>query len=278
MRHSAAVGDYLKAIYKLQAGEEPVTTLALAARLGVSAASATGMVKKLASQELVEHTPYHGVRLTARGAGDALELIRHHRLLELFLTREVGMPWEKVDAEAERLEHVLSEDLEDRLDAILGHPTSDPHGDPIPSRAGAVAAQSLERLSELDGGTRAIVRRVSDSDPEALCRLAAARLFPGAHVQVVERTGEAPRRLRVDAEECSLRASDAARVFVERADDVGWDRGAAGDMHVDDSGPESPVAPLDVDKAGAAGDMPMDDMGLGAGPAGAAHVGDVGRQ
>jgi DtxR family Mn-dependent transcriptional regulator len=217
--HSTAVGDYLKAIYKLQEGDEPVTTLALANRLGVSAASATGMVKKLATQALVEHTPYHGVRLTAQGEADALELIRHHRLLELFLTQQVGMPWGKVDAEAEALEHVISEDLEERLDEILGYPTRDPHGDPIPSRAGGVATQHLERLSQLARGDRAIVRRVSDRDAAALHRLGAANLFPGADLQVVGRSGAATLRLRVGGEEIALKASDAARVFVERVDE-----------------------------------------------------------
>jgi DtxR family Mn-dependent transcriptional regulator len=214
--HSIAVGDYLKAIYKLQEGDEPVTTLHLANRLGVSAASATGMVKKLAAQALVEHTPYHGVRLTAQGEADALELIRHHRLVELFLTQQVGMPWEKVDAEAERLEHVLSEDLEARMDEILGFPTCDPHGDPIPSPVGTVAIQHLERLSELSSGDRAIVRRVSDSDAQALHRLGEAKLFPGAHVRVVECAAEAPVRLLVGVEEIVLEGQDAARVFVER--------------------------------------------------------------
>jgi len=216
MAHSAAVGDYLKAIYKLQQGDEPVTTMALAAHLKIKAASATGMVKKLATLALAEHTPYHGVRLTTQGEIDALELIRHHRLLELYLAQQVGLPWEKVDAEAERLEHVLSEDLEDRLDEILGHPTCDPHGDPIPSRNGTLPQVTLHRLHELACGDRAIVRRVSDRDPEALRRIGQAGLFPGTAVQIVEQSSDDALLLWVEEREHRLAVLDAGRVLVER--------------------------------------------------------------
>jgi DtxR family Mn-dependent transcriptional regulator len=131
---SEAIEDYAKAIYALERGSGgPVTTNELAARLGVTAGSASAMVKKLAERGLAEHVPYHGVQLTPDGRRLALEVLRHHRLLELFLAEQLGVPWDRVHAEAEALEHVLSEDLESRIAAKLGHPTHDPHGQPIPA-------------------------------------------------------------------------------------------------------------------------------------------------
>jgi DtxR family Mn-dependent transcriptional regulator len=130
---TSAVQDYAKAIYALQRrGEGAVSTNALAERLGVTAASASGMVKRLDEMGLVTHEPYRGVQLTPAGVRLALEVIRHHRLLELYLSEQLGVPWDRVHAEAEVLEHVLSEELEERIAAKLGHPTHDPHGEPIP--------------------------------------------------------------------------------------------------------------------------------------------------
>jgi DtxR family Mn-dependent transcriptional regulator len=129
-----AIEDYAKAIYALERGSGgPVTTNELAARLGVTAGSASAMVKKLAERGLAEHVPYHGVQLTPDGRRLALEVLRHHRLLELFLAEQLGVPWDRVHAEAEALEHVISEDLESRIAAKLGNPTHDPHGQPIPA-------------------------------------------------------------------------------------------------------------------------------------------------
>lgn len=134
MQHSSAIEDYAKAIYALeQQCEGPVSTNALAERLGVTAASASGMVKRLDEQGLVSHAPYRGVELTEAGRRVALEVLRHHRLLELYLATSLDVPWDRVHAEAEVLEHVLSEELEARIDSALGYPTHDPHGDPIPN-------------------------------------------------------------------------------------------------------------------------------------------------
>ena len=131
---SSAVEDYAKAIYALEAlGDGSVTTTAIAERMGVTAASASGMVRKLCELDLVSHEPYKGVQLSPKGARVALEVIRHHRLLELYLAETLGLDVDDVHDEADRLEHVLSEELEARIDRALGFPTHDPHGDPIPN-------------------------------------------------------------------------------------------------------------------------------------------------
>src|SRR4051794_33458475 len=154
---TAAVEDYLKAIYMLQGGDESASTNALAARLEVTPAAVSGMLRKLAGLGLVEHEPYRGVRLTQRGRLVALEVVRHHRLLELFLVESLGMGWDEVHAEAEVLEHVLSEGLEELIAAKLGNPTLDPHGDPIPTRELAIADDrggcDLYELEPGDSGT-----------------------------------------------------------------------------------------------------------------------------
>ncbi len=158
------VQDYLKAIWMLDRSGS-VTTSALAERLGVTAASATAMIKRLASVGLVSHEPYHGVALSEAGTQAALEVIRHHRLLELYLMQALGLSWDEVHAEAERLEHHLSEALEARIDAALGHPTRDPHGDPIPTPELELAEDDDRPLSELARGAEAVIRRVPDGDP-----------------------------------------------------------------------------------------------------------------
>ena len=146
---SEALQDYVKNIYMLQASDGRATTSGVAERLGVSAASATAMFKKLAEAGLVEHRPYHGAVLTDAGERMAVEVLRHHRLLELYLTQELGMPWETVHREADRLEHVLSEELEAAMDAALGYPDTDPHGDPIPSVDLVVRAEDGQPLAGL---------------------------------------------------------------------------------------------------------------------------------
>ena len=179
---SDAIQDYLKEIYKLQAGGERATTSAIARRLGVSAPSATSMVKKLAALGLVEHAPYRGVELTDAGRKIALEVIRHHRLLEQYLAETLGLPLDAVHAEADRLEHVLSEELEARIDQALGFPTHDPHGDPIPDAALNVARSRLRSLDALSPGEEATVRRVPDGDADLLRYLAKVKLVPGRRV------------------------------------------------------------------------------------------------
>lgn len=182
---SEAVEDYLKAIYKLQSGAGKVSTGALADYMRVAAPSATNMITRLVESGLLRHDRYHGVELTVAGARAALEVIRHHRLWEMFLTEALKVPLDQVHAEAERLEHSLSEDLEDRLDRALGHPTVDPHGDPIPSKEGTLAPSSHLTLSELAVGSPARIARVPDSDPELLRYLRDLGLLPGTWVTLL---------------------------------------------------------------------------------------------
>lgn len=195
MAISPAVEDYAKAIYALEerargeagAGACAVTTNALAERLGVTAASASAMVKKLDGMGLVTHVPYRGVQLTPKGAAIALEVIRHHRLLELYLTESLGVPWDRVHDEAEVLEHVLSEELEELIAAKLGNPTHDPHGDPIPTRDGRMPGSPTVSLQALEAGDCGTFVRISDSDPEMLRYLAARGIAPGDGFEVVDK-------------------------------------------------------------------------------------------
>lgn len=181
---TGAMEDYLKAIYKLQQNRSAVSTSEIASRMHVSAASATNMVKRLARLRLVAHTPYYGFALTAAGQRVALETIRHHRLLELYLAQHLGLSLDKVDREAERLEHVLSEDLEARIAATLGNPTRDPHGDPIPAEDGTLHDVHHPTLKHLPPGEAGVVDRVSDRHPELLRRLAQLGLLPGVVVKM----------------------------------------------------------------------------------------------
>ncbi len=185
---SSAVEDYAKAIYALERrGDETVTTTALAERLRVTAGSASGMVKRLGELGLVAHQPYHGVSLTADGRRVALEVLRHHRLLELYLAESLGVPWDRVHEEAEVLEHVLSEELEELIAARLGNPTRDPHGDPIPTRELTIDEGHSVSLQSLHVGARGAFTRVSDSDPEMLRFLAERGIAPGGELEVVEK-------------------------------------------------------------------------------------------
>ena len=180
--------DYAKAIYALQARTQgPVSTNELAERLSVTPGSASAMVRKLAELDLVEHEPYRGVQLTPHGRRVALEVLRHHRLLELFLAEELGMPWDRVHAEAEVLEHVISEDLEALIDAHLGSPTLDPHGDPIPTSEFEIEERPTQRLDDLPVGAVGRFVRVSDSDPEMLRYLSQQGISPGSRLEVVDR-------------------------------------------------------------------------------------------
>jgi DtxR family Mn-dependent transcriptional regulator len=207
--------DYLKAIYRLRERDAQVSTQRLAEELGVTGPSVTNMVKRLHEMRLVRHSPYRGVELTAAGEKIALEIIRHHRLLELYLAETLGVPWDEVHAEAERLEHHLSEELEARMDSALGHPTHDPHGDPIPSLEGTVQPVAGISLAELAPGTAARVARVSDRDPEQLRYLGGLGIKPGAVVTVLERLPfEGPIKVAVAGSEHILGRPLAAIVIV----------------------------------------------------------------
>ena len=219
---SHAAQDYLKAIFLLQESEGPgasaVSTKAVADRMEVSAASATNMLKRLGSLGLVTHTSYKGAELTEAGRKVALEVIRHHRLLETYLSEALGVPWDRVHAEAEILEHVLSDDLEDRISALLGDPTSDPHGHPIPTKELALPEVTSEQLLwQVADGEEVDIDRVSDNAPEALRFLGEVGIKPGARVEVVKRgpvNGPLFVRIRGNADVQALSKELAESVWV----------------------------------------------------------------
>lgn len=185
---SPAIDDYAKAIFALQSrDDEPVSTSALAERLGITPGSVSAMCKKLGELGLVMHEPYRGVRLTADGRRVALEVIRHHRLLERFLADALGMPWDRVHDEAEVLEHVLSDELEELIASKLGNPSMDPHGDPIPSADLTLEERATRSMESLAGGDEGTFVRVSDADPEMLRYLAGCGISPGDRFEVRER-------------------------------------------------------------------------------------------
>jgi DtxR family Mn-dependent transcriptional regulator len=179
---SAAIQDYVKEIFKLQSSGKRATTTAIAKAMGVAPSSATSMLKKLAVLGLAEHAPYRGVELSEQGQKIALEVIRHHRLLEQYLAETLGLPIDAVHAEADRLEHVISEELEARIDESLGYPTHDPHGDPIPDAGLNVDRTALRSLEALVPGEQATVRRIPDGDAALLRYLAELTLLPGRKV------------------------------------------------------------------------------------------------
>ncbi|MBI4446369.1 MAG: metal-dependent transcriptional regulator [Acidobacteria bacterium] len=179
--------DYLKAIYQLTLKGEKVSTSELAVALECTAASVTSMLQKLSEMKLVQYAPYQGVSLTSSGKKIALEVIRHHRLIELYLAEMLGYSWDKVHAEAEKLEHVISEEFEEKIDQALGFPTQDPHGDPIPSKEGMVEHESLSLLWDAPIGRKATIRRVSDRDPEVLRYLATIGIYPNVTVELVRK-------------------------------------------------------------------------------------------
>lgn len=200
---SHAVEDYLKAIYELQEDMGLVSTNALAKKLEISPASVTGMIKKLADDRprLVDYEKHQGVMLTPAGRKIALEVIRHHRLIELYLHQALGYKWDEVDAEAEKLEHVISEDFEDRIAAILGQPERDPHGDPIPRKDGTLPDPCGQPMSDLTAGQVGRVARVRDDDPALLRYLGAIGIVPDATIVVTEKSPfDGPLHVRVGQE------------------------------------------------------------------------------
>lgn len=194
-RLSPSVEDYLKAVYALTRRDEAASTSALAESLGVQPASVTGMIKRLAGEDLLEHVPYRGVSLTATGQREALRIVRRHRVLESYLTERLGFSWDDVHDEAERLEHAASDRLIDAMAAALGDPSHDPHGAPIPTAAGEIEATAdLSTLAQCVPGDRVVVRSVPDEDGAALRAMGAHGLGPGVTVTVAPQTRAARER------------------------------------------------------------------------------------
>jgi len=210
---SVAVQDYLKAIYALESAGERVTTSALASRMHVSAPSATAMTKRLDELGLVERLAYRGVALTDVGRTNALEVLRHHRLLERYLVDRLGLSLDEVHAEAELLEHALSEELEARIDEELGYPTHDPHGDPIPDSELRLTHAEDRTLLELEPGARVSIARVPDDDPALLRYLGTLGLVPGSRLELVARAPfDGPVTVRTDRGEHAISRDLADRI------------------------------------------------------------------
>lgn len=210
------VEDYLKAIYELASRDGVAATSDVASALGVAPASVTGMIRRLAAQGLLDYVKYRGVQLTANGRRAALSTIRRHRILETYLTRVLGYPWDRVHDEAERLEHAASDELIECMSAAMGHPTADPHGAPIPTRDGDVDERLLQTLAQLPAGARARMVRVSDKNPELLRYLADISLQPGVEIAVLARAPfDGPITLRINDRESIVGAPLASQVLVE---------------------------------------------------------------
>src|SRR5215472_10991316 len=208
--------DYLKALYLLGGDSRPVPTRDLAQRLGISSPSVSEMVVRLSAQGLVEHDRYRGQQLTREGRKVALELVRHHRLLEMFLVEVLGYSWDEVHDEAERLEHVISERMEARIFELLGRPELDPHGHAIPSLAGKVRSLSERSLSDCKAGEKVLVQGVSDENPALLRELDRRGLVPGTRIEVVEGSEyESPLECRIKGRRESIPLGLARALFVE---------------------------------------------------------------
>lgn len=213
---SQAVEDYVKQIYKLQSEGQAVSNADLAKRLGTTPAAITKMMKQLAEHKLIDYTPYYGVRLTQAGEKIALEVIRHHRLIELYLHHALGYSWDQVDAEAEKLEHHISEEFEERIDALLQRPVRDPHGDPIPTREGVIAPPRGTPLSDSEPGERLIVLRVKDRDPAVLRYLSQLGMHLEAVVEVTDKQPfNGPLTININGRSHSVGRELAGHVFVE---------------------------------------------------------------
>lgn len=210
--------DYLKTIYKLQQDESPVRTTALAKALGVEPASVTGVIKRLAELDYVLHEPYRGVTLTPSGEKVALDVIRNHRLIELYLIEALGYSWDEVHEEAERLEHAVTPRFIERISAVLGHPELDPHGAPIPTEDGHIAQGTGLRLSEMTSGQRGSIARVSDDDPGLLRYLASLGIKPGVEIAVFQVAPYGgPIEIQIGKANHALGPQAAAQIFVNLA-------------------------------------------------------------
>ncbi len=212
---SRTVEDYLKTIYQLTTSSDRVSTSRLASTMDCSAASVTSMLQKLSELKLVQYTPYRGVVLTRAGSKIALEIIRHHRLIELYLSEVLGFSWDRVHDEAERLEHVISEEFEEKIDQVLGYPTKDPHGDPIPTRDGEINAEVSRPLWEIPIGKSVKVHRVSDRNSEVLRYLASVGIYPNVTVSIKKRSPfNGPIQIEMGDKEQSLSKELARQIYV----------------------------------------------------------------
>jgi len=225
MSRSQSVEDYLKAIYKLEMNLDGkgVSTSELAREMGVANASVTNMVKRLSELGMATHQSYYGTRLTESGKKIALEMIRHHRLLELYLAEMLGYSWDQVHEEAEKLEHHISEQFEDKISELLDDPKFDPHGDPIPTKDGKIPRIGLKPLAEISTNTKVVVKRVKNQDPELLRYLHTYGLTPGAKVVLIKKEPfDGPLELMINGESVTLGhniAEDILVVFPDEKED-----------------------------------------------------------
>ena len=214
-----SVQDYIKAIYELEAARKPPATKALAEVLGVQMASVTGMVKHLAAEGFVKHVPYRGFKLTKKGRDLALQMLRRHRLIELFLVRTLGLGWDEVHSDAEQMEHAVSDRLIERIDGYLGHPKFDPHGSPIPTVDGKVAAGRAVPIAQLKAGDKGTVAEVEDKDPDLLRYLSSLGIEIGSTVRVIAKEPYGgPVRLRLARRNILMGTEAAARVRIARSE------------------------------------------------------------
>jgi DtxR family Mn-dependent transcriptional regulator len=215
---SPSIQDYAKEIYVLQEPGRPVGTSALAERLGVSAPSVSEMIRTLVDRGLVTHEPYHGIKLTPEGVKVALGVIRHHRLLELFLAESLGLPWDEIHKEAEALEHAISEELEEKIASRLGDPQLNPYGEPIPSREGTIETTQATSLADLEPGQAGTFVEIPHPEPSVLGALEERHIHIGDRVELVEKAPEGPVRVRVGGRkhEIDQTMAGAMRVLVER--------------------------------------------------------------
>lgn len=224
MSRSQSVEDYLKTIYKLESEatkEKGVSTSQLAEHMGVANASVTNMLKRLSEMKMVEYESYYGTRLTEAGKKIALEIIRHHRLIELYLKEILGYSWDEVHDEAEKLEHHISEQFEDRIAELLDHPTEDPHGDPIPTKDGKMPIIEVKPLLSVPLETPYLIRRVKNQNPELLRYLEKQGLIPGVKVEVLSKEPfDGPVKLKVEKQTTTIAFNIAEDIFVVETDSV----------------------------------------------------------
>ncbi len=213
---SEQIENYLKNIYKLQSNEGKVTTSSLSERLQVSPASVSEMIKKLAEEGSLTHTPYKGVELTEEGKKLALRIIRKHRLWEMFLAEVLHFGWDEIDQEAERFEHVMSDKMEDKIDEVLGHPLIDPHGDPIPTKEGKIKYEIGSPLSKANEGTTVRVLRVSDSNSEMLQYVSSIGISLNKNILIKQKMSfDNSMLVMINSKEINISSTIAENIFVE---------------------------------------------------------------